>query len=67
MAFKRARRQLPAIPIAGVPASDLRFRNALFHLLVSQTSCYRYWGQGAFVDYGREICRRGIEILTHDF
>ena len=51
----------------GVPASDLRFRNALFHLLVSQTSCYRYWGQGAFVDYGREICRRGIEILTHDF
>jgi Glycosyl hydrolase family 57 len=51
----------------GVPASDPRFRNALFHLLVSQTSCYRYWGQSAFVDYGREICRRGIEILTHDF
>jgi hypothetical protein len=51
----------------GVPASDPRFRNALFHLLVSQTSCYRYWGQGPFVDYGREICRRGIEILTHEF
>ena len=51
----------------GVPASDPRFRNALFHLLVSQTSCYRYWRQGAFVDYGREICRRGIEILTRRF
>jgi Glycosyl hydrolase family 57 len=51
----------------GVPTNDPRFRNALFHLLVSQTSCYRYWGQGVFVDYGREICRRGVEILTHDF
>jgi hypothetical protein len=51
----------------GVPSSDPRFRKALFHLLVSQTSCYRYWGQGTFVEYGREVCRRGIEILTHDF
>ena len=51
----------------GVPARGARYRNALFHLLVSQTSCYRYRGQGLFVDYGREICRRGIEILRHDF
>jgi hypothetical protein len=47
----------------GVLTNDPRFRNTLFHLLVSQTSCYRYWGQGALVDYRREICRRGIEIL----
>lgn len=52
---------------AGVPTTDPRYRNALFHLLVSQTSCYRYWGQGPFVEYGREICRRGIAILRHDF
>jgi hypothetical protein len=51
----------------GVSPLEPRYRNALFHLLVSQTSCYRYWGQGLFVDYGREICRRGTEILTHDF
>jgi hypothetical protein len=51
----------------GVPPSDPRFRNALFHLLCSQTSCYRYWGQGLWTDYGREICRRAMEILTHDF
>jgi hypothetical protein len=51
----------------GVPPSDARFRNALFHLLCSQTSCYRYWGQGLWTDYGREICRRAMEILTHDF
>ncbi len=50
-----------------VPASEARFRNALFHLLCTQTSCYRYWGQGIWVDYGREICRRLEAILTHDF
>jgi hypothetical protein len=43
------------------------YRNALFHLLTSQTSCYRYWGQGIWTDYGREICRRGQQILAHDF
>jgi len=46
---------------------DSRYRNALFHLMTSQTSCYRYWGQGLWTDYGREICRRTTEILTHDF
>ena len=50
-----------------VPASDIRYRKALFHLLCSQTSCYRYWGQGIFTDYGEEICRRAIDILTYDF
>lgn len=48
------------------PADD-RYRNALFHLLCSQTSCYRYWGQGDWTDYGKEICRRGMDILQHDF
>lgn len=51
----------------GVPTNDPRYRNALFHLLISQTSCYRYWGQGLWVDYGREICRRATEILTCEF
>jgi hypothetical protein len=51
----------------GVPTGEHRYRNALFHLLASQTSCYRYWGQGLWVDYGRERCRRATEILNHDF
>jgi len=51
----------------GVATDDPRYRNALFYLLISQTSCYRYWGQGLWVDYGREICRRATEILIHDF
>jgi hypothetical protein len=48
-------------------SKEHRYRNALFHLMASQTSCYRYWGQGIWIDYGREICRRASEILTHDF
>ena len=51
----------------GVPASEPRYRNALFHLLLTQTSCFRYWGEGGWTDYGRELCRRLVEILTRDF
>ena len=51
----------------GIPTSDPRYRNAPFHLLASQTSCYRYWGEGLWTDYGRELCRRTIEILQRDF
>jgi hypothetical protein len=49
-----------------IPTGEYRYRNALFHLLTAQTSCYRYWGQGVWVDYGREICRRATEILSQD-
>jgi hypothetical protein len=52
---------------AGVSTSEPRYRNALFHLLASQTSCYRYWGEGVWTDYGRELCRRTTEILERDF
>jgi len=51
----------------GIPTDQPRYRNALFHLLSSQTSCYRYWGQGLWTDYGREICRRAEAILDYDF
>jgi hypothetical protein len=44
-----------------------RYRNALLHLLVSQTSCYRYWGEGRWTDYAKEIIRRGNNILSCDF
>jgi len=51
----------------GVSPSDPRYRNALFHLMSSQTSCYRYWGQGLWTDYGRELCRRASAIVETDF
>lgn len=52
---------------ANISPSEPRYRNALFHLLVSQTSCYRYWGKGLWTDYGCELCRRTTEILQNDF
>ena len=52
---------------AGVLPSERRVQNVLFHLLCSQTSCYRYWGEGRWTDYGRELCRRTSDILTYDF
>jgi len=51
----------------GMPTGERRYRNALLHLLASQTSCYRYWGQGVWTDYGRELCRRTGDILRFDY
>ncbi len=50
-----------------VSPQEPRYHKALFHLLLTQTSCYRYWGQGRWTDYARELCRRTSDILTHDF
>ncbi|MEM9218439.1 MAG: glycosyl hydrolase family 57 [Cyanobacteria bacterium P01_F01_bin.150] len=46
---------------------DHRYRNALLHNLLLQTSCFRYWGQGTWTDYAQEIYRRGEAILRYDF
>ena len=47
----------------GVPTGDPRYRKALFHLLAAETSCYRYWGEGVWTDYGAELSRRVAELL----
>ena len=39
------------------------YKKALLYLLLSQTSCFRYWGTGVWTDYAKEICRRGMEAL----
>jgi hypothetical protein len=46
-----------------IPTDHPRYRNALFHLLTAETSCYRYWGQGVWTEYGSEISRRMIDIV----
>ncbi len=50
-----------------VKTDEHRYRNALYHLLISQTSCYRYWGEGRWTEYGKELCRRLGAILENDF
>jgi hypothetical protein len=49
----------------GVPSDDPRYRKALFHLLAAETSCYRYWGEGVWTDYGAELARRVTDMVTH--
>ncbi len=46
-----------------VDPKDNRYKNALLCLLLSQTSCFRYWGQGIWTDYANEIIRRGMNEL----
>ena len=42
------------------------YQNALLHLLLLETSCFRYWGQGTWTDYARELHRRGCALLEQD-
>ena len=43
--------------------TSTEYQQALLHLLVLETSCFRYWGQGQWTDYASEIQRRGNELL----
>lgn len=45
--------------------SDPSYQQALLHLLLLETSCFRYWGQGTWTDYARELHRRGQALLSH--
>jgi len=40
------------------------YQQALLYNLLLQTSCFRYWGQGAWTDYAREFSRRGEALLA---
>jgi hypothetical protein len=44
-----------------------RYRQALLYNLLLQSSDFRYWGQGAWTEYAREIFRRGENILRTEF
>ena len=39
------------------------YQEALLHLLLLETSCFRYWGQGTWTDYARKLFRRGEAAL----
>ncbi|HEY9750441.1 MAG TPA: glycosyl hydrolase family 57 [Allocoleopsis sp.] len=40
------------------------YQASLLYNLLLQTSCFRYWGQGIWTDYARELYRRGEEFLA---
>lgn len=39
------------------------YQEALLYNLLLQTSCFRYWGQGTWTDYARELSRRGEALV----
>jgi hypothetical protein len=40
------------------------YQEALIYVLLVETSCFRYWGQGTWTDYARELYRRGEAALN---
>ena len=40
------------------------YQEALLYNLLLQTSCFRYWGQGTWTDYARELFRRGETLVS---
>jgi hypothetical protein len=42
------------------------YQEALLHLLLLETSCFRYWGQGTWTNYARELHRRGEMSISAD-
>ncbi|GAB4181272.1 MAG: glycoside hydrolase [Coleofasciculaceae cyanobacterium] len=45
---------------------QFEYQQALLYNLLLQTSCFRYWGQGMWTDYARELYRRGEALLVGD-
>ena len=39
------------------------YRDALLHLLLLETSCFRYWGQGQWTRYAADIHEKGMQLL----
>jgi hypothetical protein len=40
------------------------YQQALLYNLLVETSCFRYWGQGTWTDYARELFQRGMDALN---
>ena len=54
-------RQVQADPSV---TQSAEYQEALMYLLLVETSCFRYWGQGSWTDYAQELYRRGEAALN---
>ena len=41
------------------------YKKALIYLLLLETSCFRYWGQGKWTEYAKTIFEKGNEVLRN--
>jgi hypothetical protein len=39
------------------------YQEALLYLMLVETSCFRYWGQGTWTDYARHLYDKGMALL----
>ena len=53
----------PELALNPARTKEADYQQALKHLLLLETSCFRYWGQGVWTDYAREIHRQGEALL----
>jgi hypothetical protein len=51
-------------PVGDDAPGDPTYPLSSLYLLLSQTSCFRYWGHGFWTDTAQEICRRGLASLN---
>jgi hypothetical protein len=47
-------------------SSSPSYHQALLHVLLLETSCFRYWGQGIWTDYAQAIFARGEALMGLD-
>ena len=47
-------------------SSSPGYQQALLHVLLLETSCFRYWGQGTWTDYAQTIFARGKALMGRD-
>ena len=55
-------RAQPAFTTSTVTSSTA-YQRCLLHLLLSETSCFRYWGQGRWTDYAQTLVQQGRSLL----
>ncbi len=41
------------------------YQEALLYLLILETSCFRYWGQGKWTEYAKTIFKKGEEVIRN--
>ena len=41
------------------------YKEALLYLLILETSCFRYWGQGKWTEYAKTNFRKGEEVIRN--
>ncbi len=47
-----------------VDKKNPQYEQALLYNLLVQTSCFRYWGQGTWTDYARQLYQKGMAIVS---